>query len=89
METAWNRFLIALWAVALALLTVRGLGFTHVFSLLFGSQQVLLAANTGFLLLSVAYGVLLWRFAPRIRHFLFKMTALLLPCLFLYVLFFL
>jgi|GEM_PF-1162101 len=87
-ESAWNGILIALWAVALALLTVFGLGLTHVFSFLFGEKHVLVAADAAFPLMSVLYGFLLWRFAPRGGSFLFKITALLLPCLLLWFLLF-
>jgi len=78
-----SQLLIVIWAVALAFLTLAGLGATGVFSFLFGEKRVLVAVDIAFPVLSVVFGMALWRFAPRLRSLPLKMAAFLPPCLLL------
>lgn len=79
--------LIALWAVALSLLCVYGLGFTRILSGLFGVKNVAAAADGAFVFFVVLFAVILWRIYPKLPNKI-KPAAFLPPVLIFFVLLF-
>lgn len=60
-----RRILILSWALAASLLTLFLIGFSHIYSSLFGEAHVLMAFDVSFILFTVIYTLVFWRILKR------------------------
>lgn len=78
----YDRFLIVVWAVLLAFLTVLLLGTTTILSQWFGIVDIANTVNIIFVILSLVFAIIIWCFLPRPLSVFMKIAASLPPLIF-------